>query len=133
VKTLHTAQIWPRWWVAENRGGDAVNKQTETALATPWGIADNISRIGGEGILQVETPSHGGYYVPDALLGRMSKDAQASAVKWSGSKNWYEEDCSWAYVALAFPELFLPDAIEHAKIMIEWLSRPWPKPAPVCL
>lgn len=37
------------------------------ALRTPWGVADDIQHIGG-GIYRVDTPSHGGYFVPPELL-----------------------------------------------------------------
>lgn len=32
-----------------------------------------------------------------------------------GSENWYEEDCAWACVALAFPDRFPAEAQEHAR------------------
>lgn len=96
-----------------------MTKSIGQALATPWGMADHIQDI-GLGILLVETPSHGGYYVPATQIGRMSQEAKDYAAKWSGSEQWYEEDCAWAYVALAFPELFLPDALENATVTVAW-------------
>lgn len=80
---------------------------------TPWGIADHVEHI-GEGIYRADTPSHGGYYVPDAMLHKIPVKHKAYAQKWSGSAHWYEEDCAWACVALAFPHLFPQGALEIA-------------------
>jgi len=77
-------------------------------MNTPWGKADSIERIGDGGILSVSTPGHGGYFVPTALLSRIPEDQQRYAQRWSGSRNWYEEDVCFVSVHLAFPELFTP-------------------------
>jgi hypothetical protein len=66
-------------------------------MMTPWGKADYEREV-GFGIICVETPSHGGYYVPGEQLHRIPLAHQARAQKWSGSRNWYEEDCEWASV-----------------------------------
>lgn len=76
-------------------------------LETPWDVAQTARDV-GQGVLCVTTAGHGGYYVPDELLSRIPEACQLWAAKWSGSRNWYEEDCCWAAVAVAFPELF-PD------------------------
>ena len=74
-------------------------------IHTPWGVADNIERK-GKGIFFADTPGHGGYFVPNDMLYRIPKAHQDRARYWSGSPNWYEEDCEWASVVVAFPELF---------------------------
>ena len=94
--------------------------------ATPWGRADHVKRIGeinGYAIYQVSTPSHGGDYVPSELLNAIPLAMQARAAKWSGSAHWYEEDCEWASVAVSFPTLFSPEALNHAQQTIEWRKR----------
>ena len=85
-----------------------------TLLCTPWGTSDTRTPI-GSGIVRVETPSHGGYYVPRAVLDRIPATHQAYAARWSGSPQWYEEDCAWACVAVAFPEHFPADALSNAR------------------
>ena len=75
---------------------------------TPWGRADGWQEL-DRGVVQCSTPGHGGLFVPDSLLGAIPPERRAWAAHWSGSENWYEEDCCWAAVALAFPELFSPE------------------------
>lgn len=94
-----------------------------TGSSTPWGTADGVTPV-GRGIEFVSTPSHGGYYVPDALLRFIPTARQAWAKRWSGSVNWYEEDCCWAAVAEAFPELFPETAQEHARMTIAHYFEP---------
>ncbi len=80
-------------------------------MNTPWGRADYVREI-GNGILSVSTPSHGGYYVPPAMVARMPEAARAT---FCGVSGWFEEDCDWALVAMSFPELFPPEAVGHAR------------------
>jgi hypothetical protein len=94
----------------------------KTNQQTPWGRADQIERI-GEGIYFASTPSHGGYYVPAGMLHAIPAAHQARALKWSGSRNWYEEDCEWASVAVAFPHLFNQDQREAAANTIKSRER----------
>jgi len=78
---------------------------------TPWGHPDTVTEI-APGIVLYSTPSHGGYWLSPARVAAMPKplrDFQPFA-----GKNWYEEDCDWAIVALAFPKLFPDHAIPAA-------------------
>ena len=93
---------------------------------TPWGTADDVNMVGivdGERVFCVSTPSHGGYYVPTALLHYIPQEYQDRAERWSGSPNWYEEDCEWASVAVTFPQLFPTEALEHARLTITWRTK----------
>jgi hypothetical protein len=83
---------------------------------TPWGYADYVEDV-GMGIKWVNTPSHGGYYVPSKLLSRIDPAGRRYAKQWSRSENWYEEDVGWAWVWVAFPELFKdkPYFADHMK------------------
>ena len=74
-------------------------------MKSPWGKVDNETRF-NNGIIIVDTASHGGAYVPNILLDRIPEKEQEFAKQWSGSVNWYEEDLSVASVTYAFPELF---------------------------
>ena len=48
--------------------------------------------------------SHGGYYVSPARVASMPEPLREFK-PWAGD-NWYEEDCDWCIVALAFPQFF---------------------------
>ena len=85
---------------------------------TPWGPAQSVRAI-GQGVFRVDTAGHGGYFVPASLLYRIPPEQQAWAAGWSGSEHWYEEDCCWAAVAVAFPELFTADALDHAQGIVD--------------
>ena len=65
---------------------------------TPWGPAQT-SRQYAEGVVFHSTASHGGFHL----------DPERNAAvhpKLRSDDGWYEEDCCWAAVAQAFPELF---------------------------
>ena len=86
---------------------------------TPWGVADTAEHI-GLGVYLVTTPSHGGYYLPPAVNARVP--AHWQAITWNngqGREGWYEEDCDWALVALAVPELFIPEERTIARRIAE--------------
>lgn len=83
-------------------------------MRTPWGAADHVEQL-AHGIIRVDTPSHGGYYVPPETLKKMHPLALNT---WAG-RGWYEEDCDWALIALSFPALFPPEALEDAKRTVE--------------
>ncbi len=88
-------------------------------MFTPWGHADHVADI-GKGIKQVDTPSHGGYYVPCDVL----KTMKPEALKTVAGRGWYEEDCDWCLVALSFPELFMDDSVEAARRTCAFWMRP---------
>lgn len=93
--------------------------------ATPWGAADHVTTIERQSgvIFKVSTPGHGGYYVPDALLTRIPMAGRRYAQQWSGSPNWFEEDCAWAYVAINLPEFFDERAIQAARDTLVFIER----------
>jgi hypothetical protein len=78
-------------------------------MYTPWGKADHVRDI-GRGIKRVDTPSHGGYFVPEKECAKMHHSARVTCA----GPCWYEED-AWCLVALSFPDLFPPDAAEMAR------------------
>lgn len=89
-------------------------------MDTPWGPAQSVEEIGG-GILQVSTASHGGLYVPLELYRRMPGGLQQNPY---GGGTWFEEDCEWALVALAFPQWFDTRAMWHAVRTVQSFSIP---------
>ena len=70
---------------------------------TPWGTADSVIKV-AEGIYRIYTPSHGGYWLSDE---RHAVVLAAFGIQstFAGGQ-WYEEDCDWSLVAIAFPEHF---------------------------
>jgi len=79
-------------------------RREEKSMITPWGDSQTVHDI-GNGVLSVSTASHGGLYVPDYLLSRIPEKEQAYAERWSGSRNWYEEDCAAAIPLYRLPEV----------------------------
>ena len=77
--------------------------------STPWGLADHAHRY-AEGIWYVTTPSHGGFHVDERRLALMPEPLARMAT----SGGWFEQDCSWAAVAIAFPERFRPEDVDWA-------------------
>ena len=82
-----------------------------TNTKTPWGLSQ-ASREIAPGIVWHQTASHGGFFVAPERIAEMPKllrDFQP----WAGA-HWYEEDCDWCLVALAFPQHFPADTLPVA-------------------
>jgi hypothetical protein len=79
--------------------------------STPWGTPQTTTEI-APGIIAYTTASHGGYYLSPERVAEMPKPL-SEFQPWAGP-NFYEEDCDWSVVALAFPQFFPPDAIQAA-------------------
>lgn len=75
-------------------------------MRTPWGIADSAERI-ADGITFYTTPSHGGV----GLSAARQRD-MPDALRVEGG--WYEEDCDYALVVVAFPDEFPAGASDRA-------------------
>jgi hypothetical protein len=85
-------------------------------MNTPWGKSDSVTELGA-GIQFVTTAGHGGYYVPPALNSLVPMAWRDASFNAQGRFGWYEEDCDWSMVALTFPTIFPPAAIDAAKRM----------------
>ena len=81
--------------------------------SSPWGIVQDEEII-AEGIVYVSTASHGGIWVSRELIGRVQRTMRDYAAYWSGSENWFEEDCAAQCVVVSFPEHFGADQVERA-------------------
>lgn len=66
--------------------------------STPWGRAQ-VSRQFADGIILHSTASHGGLHLAE-------KANSAVQALFRNDGEFYEEDCEWAKVAHAFPQLF---------------------------
>ena len=86
---------------------------------TPWG--DGRGDVIAPGITLFSTDSHGGIHVSDKRLAEMPYVIRTLA-PFAGS-GWYEEDCDWALVVMAFPEHF---SGEHCQAAITTVHR-WQK------
>jgi len=82
-------------------------------MHTPWGKSD-YSKTYGEGVTFYGTPSHGGFRVLAAQQALMPEILR-------NDDGWYEEDCDWAKVAIAFPDLFTAeDAVNARETLRNW-------------
>jgi hypothetical protein len=83
---------------------------------TPWGQAQHVTEI-APGIVSVSTASHGGIHLSDERIAEMPKALQ-DFVPFGGKQNglgrWFEEDCDWSVVALAFPQFFTDSDVKAA-------------------
>lgn len=97
--------------VKETRYFDASN--SPIPVSTPWGRADSIM-LYADGVGFTTTPSHGGFYVSPEAAATMPAYLRETS-------NWYEEDCSWSKVAVAFREHFPKKEYDEAvRILKNW-------------
>jgi hypothetical protein len=93
-------------------------------MMTPWGKSQTVKEC-GRGILLVETAGHGGYFVPNELLKRIPLVEREYAKAWSGSENWYEEDCAAAIVMYRFPRVAPQITFDEIKKYYESVKTYW--------
>lgn len=86
--------------------------------SSPWGIVQDEETI-ADGIVYVSTASHGGIWVSPELLGRVQKAMRDYAAYWSGSSQWFEEDCAAQCVVVSFPEHFPAEQVERAQAIVD--------------
>ncbi len=79
---------------------------------TPWGQADYTKQI-ARGIVSYSTPGHGGIHVSPTKQAKMPEALRIES-------GWYEEDCDWALVALAFPEYFIAEYSQALDTVKNW-------------
>lgn len=100
-------------------------------MHTPWGPSQHQKSL-AEGITLVETASHGGIHINAARIAAMPQGLR-DFTPFTGKPGWYEEDCDWAIVALAFPEHFSDDMViaahrgvmanpKYYKCAYDWLT-----------
>lgn len=74
---------------------------------TPWGQPQDVTEF-GPGVTVYSTAGHGGFH--------LDTDRQAAMpAHMRNDSPWYEEDCQWCKVALAFPELFTAREVRQAQ------------------
>lgn len=89
---------------------------------SPWGVPQSQKEI-TPGVVRVDTAGHGGYWVSDEMLLKMPVDCR-TVKTFCGEIGWYEEDCDWATVVLAFPQFFTEehfyfavDSVQHTSYL----------------
>ena len=93
--------------------GKEPHSQRCEGVRTPWGAADTETVFTPDIALYL-TPSHGGIKVSDTLNGLVPQSMRRN-------DGWYEEDCNWAIVVVAFPRLFSLSRLKAAvKTMQFW-------------
>ena len=90
------------------------------ACNTPWGKPDFATEY-ASGIVFYSTPGHGGFWVNPERRAMMSEPYR-SHPPFCGQAGWYEEDCDWAVVALAFPQFFTESELSDARCMWAWMQ-----------
>ncbi len=76
---------------------------------SPWGVIETAELL-ADGIVSVQTPSHGGIWLSKARLAQMPPDQRST-------DGWYEEDCEAAFPLKRFREEMLQacpaDRLDH--------------------
>lgn len=88
-------------------------KEVRMHLSTPWGMSQGAT-VYAEGVVFHSTASHGGF-----KLDRARNAGLHPALRIKGG--WYEEDGSWARVAIGYPDLFT----DREKILADRTFRNW--------
>lgn len=88
-------------------------------IQTPWGAADFATEY-APGLVLYSTPGHGGFHVSPYRLALMPEPYRSHS-PFCREAGWYEEDCDWAVVALAFPQFFTETELEAARRMWSWM------------
>lgn len=88
---------------------------------TPWGYADS-SEDRAPGITFYTTPSHGGFELSSPRLAQLHQRIGPVKVFRHDWPHWFEEDCDWAYVAVAFPEYFTADELKAAQGTLAYMA-----------
>ena len=82
-----------------------------TIQRTPWGTVQYRELV-ADGIVRVHTAGHGGLVLSDARLRAMPTQFKLNAY---GTGRYFEEDCEWALVVLAFPDEFTQQQRDDAQ------------------
>lgn len=97
-----------------------LSPKQKPSVTTPWGQADYAREI-APGIVFYGTPSHGGFHLDRDRQKNMPKGLKRS-------EPWYEEDCDYNRVILAFPGCFSPEQVTSARAaMKSWFPDDYTK------
>lgn len=93
-------------------------REISSRAHTPWGTSQGAT-VHGDGVVLHSTAGHGGFHLNPERNVKVHPLLLAS-------DGWYEEDCHWAAVAQAFPELFTDFERASAESTIRnWYPEAW--------
>ena len=93
-------------------------REIRSRANTPWGVSQGAT-LYSDGVVVHSTAGHGGFHLDAAHNAKVHPALRAPA-------GWYEEDCAWAAVAQAFPELFTDYERRGAERTIrDWYPDAW--------
>jgi hypothetical protein len=87
-----------------------MDNEPKIGSTSPWDTVQTVRTI-TPGIIAVSTAGHGGYWLSQARYHAMPAALRCNVY---GGGTWFEEDCEWALVAMAFPEVFTDEEIFFA-------------------
>jgi hypothetical protein len=96
------------WFSTDDEAGEIMRGGIPSD--TPWGEVQSL-RLSAPGIVEYETPSHGGFWVRPDLAERITKRFEFTPTI---GATWWEEDCHAALVVLAIPHAFPRAAVRSA-------------------
>lgn len=70
---------------------------------SPWGKPDHAEQV-FDGVWSISTPRHGGFYVSAERRKTMPEAWLNASFGRLGRDGWFEEDCDWCMIPLAFPD-----------------------------
>jgi len=76
------------------------------STSTPWGPAQDSTKY-APGIISYSTASHGGFHLSKTRQNEMTDCLR-------NPDGWYEEDCDWCKVVIAFNQYFKPTELLQA-------------------
>lgn len=93
-------------------------REISSRAHTPWGTSQGAT-IHADGVVVHSTASHGGFHLVPVRNAKVHPLLRVDT-------GWYEEDCHWAAVAQAFPELFTDFERASADSTIRnWYPEAW--------
>src|SRR5690606_14761084 len=100
-------------------------------VQTPWGLSDDAGETFGADLTLYTTPSHGGFHATGEAERKIRAALPVGFEPFAHRQRelpapglWLEEDCDWAFAALALPERFKPAAVKHAiETARHWIYR----------
>lgn len=80
---------------------------------TPWGYAHSFRRV-GEGIAWVDTPDHGGIFLPAGFAQEVAAALTPFSPHPRTAIQWFEEDVSWAIAVIVLARHFTDEDLFRA-------------------
>ncbi len=94
---------------------------------TPWGQSQTETKI-AEGLINYITASHGGIWLSRERIANFPKPLLPfidGNVDCKSGEGWFEEDCDWAFVAIAYPEYFKDYLDSSSKTLLNYYPDAW--------